>query len=112
MPRTDDEHWYEHVPKLVKTSHKDTIILLWNQQVQTDKTIPNNILNIKICDNEIGKRMLICSAISGDCNMIKRGVEKIIRMKISAEIRRRCNVKANSDTSNKMDNWNYLKIIQ
>jgi len=35
-------HWYEHVSKSVETSQggKDTI--LWNQQVQTDRTIPNN----------------------------------------------------------------------
>jgi len=62
--------------------------------VQTDRTIPNDKLDIKIYDNERGTRMLICVAISGDCNMIKKKVEKIRKMKISTEIWRIWNVKA------------------
>jgi hypothetical protein len=43
---------------------------LWNQQTQTDRTIPQNKQDIIICDNEKGKCMLIDVAISGDRNVI------------------------------------------
>jgi hypothetical protein len=32
--------WYEHVPKSVETSRGGKVIILWNQQIQTDRTIP------------------------------------------------------------------------
>jgi hypothetical protein len=31
--RLNNEHWKEHVPKLVQTSHKITETIPWNQQV-------------------------------------------------------------------------------
>ena len=36
------KHWYEHVPKSVETSKGGKVTILWNQQVQTDRTTPNN----------------------------------------------------------------------
>jgi hypothetical protein len=44
--------WYNHTPKSVKTSHESKKTMLYNQQVQTDTTIPNNEPNIMIRDNE------------------------------------------------------------
>jgi len=38
--RLDKEHWYKHVPKLVKTSLESKVSILWNEQLQTDRTIP------------------------------------------------------------------------
>jgi hypothetical protein len=35
------KHWYEHVRKSVETSRGGKVTILWNQ-VQTDRTIPNN----------------------------------------------------------------------
>jgi len=46
--------------------------MLWNQQVQTDRTFPNNKPDIIIRDNEKGTCMLIDVAISGDKNMVKK----------------------------------------
>jgi len=69
-------------------------IILWNQQLQTDRTIPNNKPNIIIRDN--GKRtcILIDVAISGDRNLIKKEVEKILKYKdLTIEIQRMWNVK-------------------
>jgi len=40
--KLNNKHWYDHVPKSVKTSHGCKVTTLWNQQVQTDRTIPNN----------------------------------------------------------------------
>jgi len=48
----DKKHWCEHVPKSVETSQGGKVTILWNQQVQTDRTIPNNKPDIIIRDNE------------------------------------------------------------
>jgi len=68
----DKKHRYEHVPKSVETSQGGKVTVLWNQQVQTDRTIPNNKPDIIIRDNENGTCMLIDVAISGDRNVIKK----------------------------------------
>ena len=62
---------YEHVPKSVETSVGGKLTILWNQQVQTDRTIPNNKPDIIIGDNEKRTCMLIDVAISVDRNVIK-----------------------------------------
>ena len=67
----DKKHWYEHVPESVETSQGGKVTTLWNQQVQTDRTIANNKPDIIIHDNENGTCMLI-DVISGDRNVIKR----------------------------------------
>jgi hypothetical protein len=55
--------------------------MLWNQQVQTDRTIPSNKSNIIIRDNEEGTCVLIDVAIPGDRNVIKKEAEGILRYK-------------------------------
>ena len=55
--------------------------MLWNQQVQTDRTIRNNKPNIIIRDNGKGTCMLIDVAILGDRNVIKKEGEKILNYK-------------------------------
>jgi len=44
----DKKHWYEHVPNSVVTNHGGKVTILWNQQVQTDRTIPSNKSDIII----------------------------------------------------------------
>ena len=68
----DKKHWNEHVPKSVETSQGGKVTILWNQQVQTHRTIPNNKPDIIIRDNEKGTCMLIDAAVSGDGNVIKK----------------------------------------
>jgi len=58
-------NWYEHVPKSVETGQGGNVTILWNQQVQTDRTIPNNKPDIIIRGNEKRTCMLIDVAISG-----------------------------------------------
>ena len=77
----DKKHWYEHVPKSVETSQGGKITILWNQQVQTDRSIPSNKPDIIIHDNERGTCMLIDVVISGDRNVIKKEAEKILKHK-------------------------------
>ena len=60
----DKKHSYEHVPKSVETIQGGKVTILWNQQVQTDRTIPNNKPDFIIRDNEKGTCMLIDVAIS------------------------------------------------
>ena len=59
----DKKHWYENVRKSVETGQGGNVTILWNQQVQTDRTIPNNKPDIIICDNEKRTGMLIDVAI-------------------------------------------------
>ena len=67
---------------------------MWNQQVQTDGTVPNNKPDIIIRDNEKGTCMLIDVATSGDRNVIKREAEKILIYKdLTIEIQHMWNVK-------------------
>ena len=90
----DKKHWYEYVPKSVETSQGGKVTILWNQPVQTGRTIPNNKPDIIIRDNEKGTCMLIDVAISGDRNVIKKETEKILKYKdLTIEIQRMWNVK-------------------
>ena len=77
----NNKYWYEHVPKSVETSQGSKVTILWNQQVQTDRTIPNNKPEIIIRDNEKVTCMLKDVAISGDRNVIKKEAEKILNYK-------------------------------
>jgi hypothetical protein len=91
----DKKHWYERVPKSVVTNQGGNVTKLWNQQVQTDRTIPNNMPDIKIRDNEKGTCMLIDVAIPGDRKVIKKEAEKILKYEdLTIEIQRMWNVKA------------------
>jgi len=82
---------------------------MWNQQVQTDRTIPNNKPDIIIRDNEKRTCMLIDAAIPGDKNVIKKEAKKILKYKdLTIEIQRMWNVK----TSNNWSDWNHFQIIQ
>ena len=88
------KHWYEHVPKSVETSQGGKVTILWNQQVQTDRTIPNNKSDFKIRDNEKGTCIVIDVAISGDRNVMKKEAEKILKYKdLTIEIQRMWKVK-------------------
>ena len=70
----DKKHWYEHVPNSVITNQGGKVTILWNQQVQTDRTIPNNKPDIR--------------------NVIKKEAEKILKYKdLTIEIQRMWNVK-------------------
>jgi hypothetical protein len=90
----DKKHWYEHVPNSVVTNQGDKVTMLWNQQVQTDRTIPNNKSDIIIRDNEKGTSMLIDVAISGERNVIKKEDDKILKYKnLTTEVQRMWHVK-------------------
>ena len=80
--------------KSVETSQGVKVTILWNQQVQNDRTIPNNKPDIIISDNEKRTYMLIDVAISGDRNVIKKEAEKILKYKdLTKEIQRMWNLK-------------------
>jgi hypothetical protein len=90
----EKKHWYGHVPKSAETSQGGKVTILWNQHVQTDRTIPNDKSDIIIRDNEKGTCMSIDVAISGDINVIKKEAEKILKYKdLTIEIQRMWNVK-------------------
>ena len=93
--KLENKHWYEHLPTSVKTSHEGKVTILWIQQVQSDRTIPNNKPDIIIHDNNKGTCMLIDNAIPGDRNLIKKEAEKILKYKdLIIDIQCMWNVKA------------------
>jgi hypothetical protein len=66
----------------------------WNQQVQTDRTIPNDKPDIIICDNENGTCMLIDVAISEVRNVIKKEADNILKYTdLTIEMQHMWNVK-------------------
>jgi hypothetical protein len=92
---TGQKHWYKHVPKSVVTNQGGKVTILWNQHVQTDRTIPNNKPNIIIRGNEKRTCMLIDVAISEDRNVIKKEAEKFLKYKdLTIELEFMWNVKA------------------
>ena len=69
----DKKHWYEHLPKSIETGQGGKVTMLWNQQVQTDRTIPNNKPDIIIRDNEKRERIMNrCCNFGGDRNVIEK----------------------------------------
>ena len=62
----------ERATKSVERSHESTIVVLWNQQVKTDKIIPNNKQDTIIHCNGRGRCLLVDITISGDRNVIKK----------------------------------------
>ena len=58
-------------------SYEGKVTILWNQQVRTDRTIPNTKVDIIIHDNKQGTCTLIGVAIPGDRSVIKKEAKKI-----------------------------------
>jgi len=79
--KLDNEHWYDHLPKSVETSYEGKVTILWNQQMRTNRTIPNNKLDFITSDNKKGTCMLMDVAISGDRYVFKKAAEKILKYK-------------------------------
>jgi hypothetical protein len=77
----EKKHRYEHIPKSIETNQGGKVTILWNQQVQTDRTIPNIKPDIIIRDNENKTCTLKDVAISRDRNVIKKEAEKILKYK-------------------------------
>ena len=67
----------KHVPNSAVANQGGKVTVLWNQQVQTDRTILNNKPDIIIRNNERRTCILIDVTIPGDRNVIKKVAEKI-----------------------------------
>ena len=89
-----NEYWYDHVRKSVETSRDGKVTILWDQQVQIDRTISNNKPNNTIRDNKTGTCMPKDVAIPGNRNVIKKGTENILKyIELIIQIQRMWNVK-------------------
>jgi hypothetical protein len=88
------EHRYDHVPKSVDESHKGKVTILWDQQVRTDRTVPNNKQDIIIRDYKIGTCMSKGVAVLGDRNVIEKEAENFLKCRdLTTEIQRTWNMK-------------------
>ena len=63
------------------TNLKIEMTILWNQQVQTDRTVHTAKLDDIVPDNEEGTCVLVDVAISGDRNVIKKEAGKFLKCK-------------------------------
>ena len=101
------------MPKSVETSQGGKVTTLWNQQVQTDRSIPNNKPDIIIRDNEKGTCMLIDVTISGDRNVITKEAEKVLKYKdLIIEIQRMWNVKLKVIPVINRGDWYYFSHLE
>ena len=99
--------------KSVGTSQQGKVTIFWNQQVQTDRTIPSNKPDIIIRDNEKGTCMLIDVAVSGDRNVIKKEAEKVVKYKdLNNRNTTHVKIKNKGDTGNNRGDWDYFRVIQ
>jgi hypothetical protein len=81
------------VPKSEEASRGGKVTILWNQQIQTDRAIPNNKPDIVTRDYEKGTCMLLDVAIPGGGNVIQKEAEKILKYKdLTIEIQLMWNV--------------------
>jgi len=72
----DKEHWYDRVPKSTETSHEVEDTTLRNQQVRTDRNIPNNKPHIIIHDSKKGTCVLTFSSQSVILRTIRFDIQK------------------------------------
>jgi hypothetical protein len=62
--------------KICRNKSEGKVATLWNHQVRTDRTIPNNKPDNIIRDNKQDTSMLIDVAIPGDRNVIKKKLRR------------------------------------
>jgi hypothetical protein len=111
--KLDNEHWYQHVPKLEETIPESKVIILRDQQVHTDRTVSNNKPDVTTSDNEKGTCMPIDTAISGDRNVTKTQAEKILQYKdLATETQDMCNVKTQVMLVTTEGAWTILKSLR
>ena len=77
--KLDNKRRYDHVPQSVESNNEGKVTVLWNQQVRTDRIIPNYRPYIIMRDNERRICMILDVAISGDRNVIKKESEEILK---------------------------------
>jgi hypothetical protein len=68
--KLDNERWQEHDSS--SKSHGGKAVILWNQQAQNGRTVPNSKPNIMIRDNEERACMLVDVDTSGTGNVINK----------------------------------------
>jgi hypothetical protein len=105
------KHWYEHEPKSVETGQGGNLTIIWNQQVETDRTISNNKPDIIIRDNEKRACILIDVAISGNRNVIKKEAEKVLKYSPYNINTKHVECKNKGDSSNNRRDWDHFKVI-
>ena len=81
MINLDNKDYCENVPNSVELRHECKVTLLWNQELRTDGTIPNNKPVIKIRDDKQRTCMFIGVAIAGDRNVVKKEAGRILKFK-------------------------------
>lgn len=94
---TDTDKWYQHEPKTVVCTDDNQYVMLWNQQIITDRTVRNNKPDIVLKDLHKKETLLIDVAIPNDATVARKESEKILKYRdLEVDIRRMWNMKTNT----------------
>lgn len=81
-------------------------------EVQTNRTLPNQKTDIKFSDNEIGTSLLIDTEISGARNVIKKEAIKVLKYKEHKYTHSACEYKNKSNTIIREEIWTISKFFE
>ena len=86
------ERWYEHDPKTI--TEKDSVTILWDMPIHTDKTIAANRPDIVLKNKKDKTCLLIDMTIPLDTNTSVKTTEKLNKCKdLEIEVERMCGLK-------------------
>ena len=88
------EKWYNHVPQSVTVSEDGKVVILWDNQIQTDRKVHHNKPDILIKDNRARIWYIIDFAVPMDHRVELKETEKKHKyMDLATELRRQYHVK-------------------
>ena len=73
------EQWYEHEPKAI--TEKDSVMILWDMPIHTDRTIAANRLDIVLKNKKDKTCLLIDMTIPLNTNTSVKSMEKLTKYK-------------------------------
>ena len=86
------ERWYEHDSKTI--TEKDSVTILWDMPIHTDKTIAANRPDIALKNKRDKTCLLIDMTIPLDTNTSVKTTEKLTKYKdLEIEVERMCGLK-------------------
>lgn len=84
-----EEAWYKHQPKRVENSEEENVVVLWDTQIQTDRTVGGNKPDIVIKNLAKKVCIIIDVAVPHDGNIIEKEAEKRLKYKdLQIEVQR------------------------
>ena len=88
------DNWYQHEPKTVTTMKENSITVLWDMPISTDRELKANKPDIVVKDHQSKTCYITDISIPSERNMALKEVEKLSKYKdLEIEINRMWNMK-------------------